>query len=79
MISKILLKFEASNAKRLLRSKWAGIEVEETMKYLNSFGTLDAAKSREILEESQSIDDIVHHIAGLGYGASLKEALIDKK
>ena len=71
----ILMKFEVSNVKTMLRAKEAGASVDQAMGFVTSAGKLDDAACRKILEDSNSVEELVDALADFEYGAALKEAL----
>jgi len=70
-----LKKFEASNIKTILRSKSAGVSIDDALRNIIPAGELDHAKCKEILEKSQSVRDIVKHLSHTTYGLVLEQVL----
>jgi len=76
-LSTSLMKFEVDNVKAMLRAKWAKISVGEAVTYIVPVGRLDEVKCRNILESSNSVNNIVELLKDLEYGSVLKEALTE--
>jgi V/A-type H+-transporting ATPase subunit C len=70
-----LKKFEASNVKTILRSKSAGVGVDDALRNVIPAGKLDHATCKEILEKSQSVRDVVKHLSHTTYGPVLEQVL----
>ena len=79
LLSAILKKFEINNIKALLRAKWAGISVNEAMKFITPFGNMDEIRCKSIFENAESAIDVIEHISDLEYGPMLKEELRNHK
>jgi len=74
LLSTILMKFEASNVKAILRAKEAELSIDEAMKYIVPAGRLDEARCQKILESAKSVGDVIELLSELEYGPVLKEA-----
>lgn len=74
LLSTILKKFETNNLKAILRAKWAGISVSEAMRFITPFGKMNEIRCKSILENAESVVDIIEHLSDLEYGPVLKEA-----
>jgi V/A-type H+-transporting ATPase subunit C len=77
LLSTFLMKFEVDNIKAMLRAKWAGIGIDEAMRFITPIGRLDERKCRNVLENSESVSDVVELLSDLEYGTALKDALKD--
>jgi len=77
LLATTMTKFEASNVKTILRSKSAGVRVDDALRYVIPAGKLNHAKCKEILEKSQSVRDIIKHLSHTTYGPVLEQALED--
>ncbi len=75
LLSTILMKFEASNVKAILRAKEAELGIDEAMTYIIPAGRLDEARCRKILESARSVSDVIELLSDLEYGPVLREAL----
>ena len=75
LLSAILKKFEINNIKAILRAKWAGINVNEAMKFITPFGNMDEIRCKSIFENAESAIDVIEHLSDLEYGPMLKEEL----
>lgn len=75
LLTRILMKFEASALKAILRTKSAGLEVDQAMRYVLPAGRLDAARCVDITKNSKSIGDVVRLVSDTEYGPMLKDAL----
>jgi len=75
LLGSTLRKFEGSNVKTVLRSKSAGVDVDDAIECVIPTGQLDRAKCKEILEKSQNVRDVVKHLSDSVYGPALEAAL----
>lgn len=75
LLTRILMKFEASALKAILRTKSAGLEVDQATRYILPAGRLDAARCVDITKNSKSIGDVVRLVSDTEYGPVLKDAL----
>jgi len=75
LLREILMKFEASSVKTILRTKMAGIEVDQAVKYIISAGRLDASRCEEILKNSGNVREVVKLLSDLEYGPVLDGAM----
>jgi len=75
LLNRILTKFEAGALKALLKTKSAGLEVDQAMRYIMPAGRLDAARCAEMTRNSKSIGDVVELVSDTEYGPVLKDAL----
>jgi len=75
LLTRILMKFEASALKAILRTKSAGLEADQAMRYILPAGRLDAARCVDITTNSKSIGDVVKLVSNTEYGPVLKDAL----
>jgi len=75
LLARILMKFEASALKAILRTKSAGLEADQAMRYILPAGRLDAARCTDITRNSKSIGDVVKLVSDTEYGPVLKDAL----
>jgi len=75
LLTRILMKFEASSVKAILRTKMAGVEADQAMKYVIPAGRLDAAKCIEILNKSRNVRDVVSLLSDMEYGSVLDGAM----
>jgi len=75
LLTRILMKFEASTLKAILRTKSAGLELEQAMRYVMPAGRLDAARCADIIRNSKNIGDVVKLVYDTEYGPVLKDAL----
>jgi V/A-type H+-transporting ATPase subunit C len=73
----ILKKFEINNIKAILRAKWAGISVNEAMRFITPVGKMDEMRCKSILKNAESVIDVIEHLSDLEYGPVLKEAFRD--
>ncbi|MEE8570621.1 MAG: V-type ATPase subunit [Candidatus Bathyarchaeia archaeon] len=79
LLSAILKKYEINNIKAIFRAKWAGISVNEAMKFITPFGNMDEQRCKSIFENSKSVIDVIEHLSDVEYGPVLKEALSNHK
>jgi len=75
LLTRILMKFEAGALKAILRTKSAGLGVDQAMRYILPAGRLDAARCVDITRNSKSIGDVVKLVSDTEYGPVLKDAL----
>lgn len=75
LLATVLMKFEAKSLKAILRTKSAGLEADQAMKYIVPIGRLHAAKCMEILKNSKNISDVVKLLSDSEYGRALRGAL----
>jgi len=75
LVSWYLKKFEVENIKTILRSKIAGVGVEEAMKYITPVGKLDDGNCRRILEKARNVRGVVGLLLDLEYGFVLMDVL----
>jgi len=75
LLTRILMKFEASALKAILRTKSVGLEVDQAMRYILPAGRLDATRCADITRNSKSIGDVVKLVSDREYGPVLKDAL----
>jgi len=79
LLSAILKKFETNNIKAILRAKWAGISVNEAMRFITPVGKMDEMRCKSILENAENVIDVIEYLSDLEYGQVLKEALRDQE
>ncbi len=79
LLSAILKKFEINNIKAIFRAKWAGISVNEAMKFITPFGNMDELRCKSIFENAESAIDVIEYLSDLEYGPMLKEELRNHK
>jgi V/A-type H+-transporting ATPase subunit C len=75
LLTRILMKFEASTLKAILRAKSGGIAPDQAMEYIVPAGELNATKCMEILKNSAGVRDVVKLVSDLEYGPALENAL----
>lgn len=75
LLTRILMKFEASSVKAILRTKTAGLDADQAMKYILPAGRLNAATCMEILKNSKTVRDVVKLLWDSEYGPLLEGAL----
>lgn len=74
LISGILLKFEANTVKTLLRATAAKLSAEEAISYVNPAGNLNEQSCQKILENSETLEDVIDFLSEYDYGEALETA-----
>jgi V/A-type H+-transporting ATPase subunit C len=75
LLSTLLMKFEVSNIKAMLRAKEAGIDTDKAMRYIVGIRNFNEVRCRKILEKSKDVEDIAELLLDSEYGFILKVAL----
>ncbi|UCD96119.1 MAG: V-type ATPase subunit [Candidatus Bathyarchaeota archaeon] len=75
LLSSILMKFEISTVKTILRATEANLKIEEVSDLLVPAGSLNDVECRRILANSQTVNEVVSALSGLEYGPTLRESL----
>ena len=79
LISSFLTKFEVNCVKAMLRTKEANLSNDEAMKFIIPAGKLTRVKCKEILENSEKMDDVIESLSDMEYGPVLDKALTEYK
>ncbi len=74
LISGLLLKFEANNVKTLLRTVKANLSPEEALNYIVPVGKMNEQVCRNILENSETFEDVIDVFSEYEYGEALETA-----
>ena len=75
LLTRILMKFETDCVKAILRTKMAGLDGDQAMKYIMPAGRLNATRCMEIMRNSKNVHDIVKFLSDSEYGRILEDAL----
>jgi ATP synthase A1 C subunit len=75
IISQVLKKFEASNIKTLLRSKFVKMATEEALRYIAPVGTFDSGRCKSLYEAAETVEDLVGLLSDSEYGKILADSM----
>lgn len=74
LISGLLLKFEANTVKTLLRTVKANLSTEKALNYIVPVGNLNEQACRKVLENSETLEDVIDVVSEYDYGEALETA-----
>lgn len=77
LLEGIQRKFEVENIKAILRAKIAELSVEDVIQYLIPIRSLDEIRCRELLEKTETVEDVIGLLRDAGYRQALEGALED--
>jgi ATP synthase A1 C subunit len=75
LLKSTLMKFEASNAKSVLRAKSAGLSSDQVKRCILPAGAIDLVKWKEIIDGSKDVRDVVKLLSNSELGSTLEEKL----
>lgn len=78
IISQMLKKFETSNIKTLLRSKFANMGTGEALRYIAPAETFDAQRCKTLYEAAESVEDLISSLSDSEYGTILADSMRER-